>query len=195
MQSKNSNISNLIGLQDFEDINSKIYDYVMEKLYDKIIPKDPDPIDNKILNQCNNFDWIEPKDFIRSNINYVFDSFLPEVISYFKEIERQKSPRQKFIYMTKIFQSITNLIRFSGGKETGADDSLEILNYALIKTKPTYIYSNCLYMNLFLGDKKYKEEGFQLTQLNAACKFLENLCPDNLNGCDWATRSTRSSTK
>ena len=50
-------------------------------------------------------------------------------------------------------------------------------------------------MNLFLGDKKYKEEGFQLTQLNAACKFLENLCPDNLNGCDWATRSTRSSTK
>ena len=195
LQSKNSNISNLIGLQDFEDINSKIYDYVMEKLYDKIIPKDPDPIDNKILNQCNNFDWIEPKDFIRSNINYVFDSFLPEVISYFKEIERQKSPRQKFIYMAKIFQSITNLIRFSGGKETGADDSLEILNYALIKTKPTYIYSNYLYMNLFLGDKKYKEEGFQLTQLNAACKFLENLCPDNLNGCDWATRSTRSSTK
>ena len=86
--------------------------------------------------------------------------------------------------MSKIFQSITNIIRFSGGTEIGADDSLEILNYALIKAKPTNIYSNYLYMNLFIGDKKYKEEGHQLTQLNAACNFIETLSQDKLNRVD-----------
>ena len=193
LQSKNSCIYNLIGHQEFEDISSKIYDYVMEKLYDKIIPKEPDPTDNEIFNQCKAYEFIEPKDLIRSNVNYAFDSFLPEVIQYFKEIEKQKSPRQKFNYMAKIFQSITNIIRFSGGTEIGADDSLEILNYALIKAKPTNIYSAYLYMNLFIGDKKYKEEGHQLTQLNAACSFIETLSQEKLNRVD-IDQLTRSST-
>ena len=194
LQSKNSCISNLIGLQEFEDISSKIYDYVMEKLYDKIIPKEPDSTDNDIFNQCKTFEWIEPKDLIKSNINYAFDSFLPEVIQYFKEIERQKSPRQKFNYMSKIFLSISNIIKFSGGKEIVVDDSLEILNYVLIKAKPTNIYSNYQYMNLFIGDKKYKEEGLQLTQLDAACNFIENLSQDKLNRVDSEQSTTRCST-
>ena len=194
LQSKNSCINNLIGLQEFEDISSKIYDYVMEKLYDKIIPKEPDSTDNDIFNQCKTFEWIEPKDLIKSNINYAFDSFLPEVIQYFKEIERQKSPRQKFNYMSKIFLSISNIIKFSGGKEIVVDDSLEILNYVLIKAKPTNIYSNYQYMNLFIGDKKYKEEGLQLTQLDAACNFIENLSQDKLNRVDSEQSTTRCST-
>ena len=152
----------------------------MEKLYDKIIPKEPDPIDNLIYYQCQVLDWTEPKHFISSKTNYVFDSFLPDAIQYFEEIEKQKSPRKKFIFVKKIFESIYNMVKFSGGGGIGADDSLEILNYALIKSKPTHIFTNCKFLDLFLGTKKYQEEELYLTQLTAACEYVQNITAEKL---------------
>ena len=182
--SKNSSINNLVGSEEFNDISAKIYDYVMEKLYDKIFPREPDPLDNQIFNQCQLLSWTEPKHYIKSKTNLVFDSFLPDVIHYFKEIETQKSPRQKLIYMNKIFQSISNVVKFSGGGQTGVDDIMPILNYAFIKAKPPHMISNCKYMELFIGEKKHKEEGNQLAQLTAICQFAENITPDKLFGMD-----------
>ena len=184
LMSKNSTINNLVGSEEFNDISAKIYDYVMEKLYDKLFPREPDPLDNLIFNQCQLLSWTEPKHYIRSKTNLVFDSFLPDVINYFKEIEAQKSPRQKLIYMNKIFQSISNVVKFSGGGQTGVDDIMPILNYAFIKAKPPHMISNCKYMELFIGEKKHKEEGNQLAQLTAICQFAENITPDKLFGID-----------
>ena len=182
LMSKNSSIYNLVGSEEFNNISGKIYDYVMEKLYDKIFPKEPDPLDNQIFSQCQLLSWTEPKHYIRSKTNYVFDSFLPDVINYFKEIDIQKSPRQKLFYMSKIFQSISNVVKFSGGGATGVDDIMPILNYAFIKAKPPHMSSNCKYMELFIGEKKHREEGSQLAQLTAICKFAENVTADNLYG-------------
>ena len=184
LMSKHSNIYNLVGSEEFNDISAKIYDYVMEKLYDKIFPREPDPLDSQIFNQCQILSWTEPKHYIKTKTNLVFDSFLPDVIHYFKEIETQKSPRQKLIFMNKIFQSISNVVKFSGGGQTGVDDIMPILNYAFIKAKPPHMISNCKYMELFIGEKKLKEEGSQLAQLTAICKFAEKITPDKLFGID-----------
>ena len=194
LMSKNSSINNLIGSEEFNDISAKIYDYVMEKLYDKLYPKQPDPLDNQIFNQCQLLSWTEPKHYIKSKTNLVFDSFLPDVIHYFKEIDKQKSPRQKLIYMNKIFQSISNVVKFSGGDQTGVDDIMPILNYAFIKAKPPHMISNCKYMELFIGDKKNREEGNQLAQLTAICAFAENITPDKLFGMNEETNFKRCST-
>ena len=66
--SKNSSINNLAGSEEFKNISAKIYDYVMEKLYDKIYPKDSDPLDNQVFNQCQLLAWTEPKHYIRAKI-------------------------------------------------------------------------------------------------------------------------------
>ena len=182
LMSKNSCISNLVGSKEFNDISYKIYDYVMEKLHDKIFPRTPDPLDNQIYSQCVQLSWTEPKHYIKSKTNFVFDSFLPDVLNYFKEIDMQKSPRQKFYYMSQIFQSISNVVKFSGGGSTGVDDIMPILNYVFIKAKPQHMSSNCKYMELFIGDKKDKEEGSQLAALTAICKFTENITANQLFG-------------
>ena len=182
LMSENSSVYNLIGTREFGNISIKIYDYVMEKLYDKIFPREPDPSDYKICDQCKQFSWIEPKNFIKSKINFVFDSFLPDVIDYFKEIDTQKSPRKKLLYMSQIFQSISNVVKFSGGGSSGVDDIMPILNYSFIKAKPPHMSSNCKYMELFIGDKKNKEEGNQLAQLKGICNFVENMSIDKLYG-------------
>ena len=182
LMSKNSSVYNLVGTKEFDNISTKIYDYVMEKLHDKIFPREADPSDNKICNQCKEFSWIEPKHLIKSKTNFVFDSFLPDVIDYFKEIDTQKSPRKKLLYMSKIFQSISNVVKFSGGGSTGVDDIMPILNYSFIKAQPPHMSSNYKYMVLFLGEKKNKEEGNQLAQLNGICSFVENMTVNKLYG-------------
>jgi hypothetical protein len=184
LMSKNSSVYNLAGSKEFDNITTKIYDFVMEKLHDKIFPREPDPSDIKIKSQCEEFSWIEPKHLIKSKTNFVFDSFLPDVIEYFKEIDTQKSPRKKLLYMSKIFQSISNMVKFSGGGSTGVDDIMPILNYSFIKAKPPHINSNYKYMALFIGEKKNKEEGNQLVQLSGICNFVENMTINKLYGVD-----------
>ena len=166
---------------EFEIIMDKIYDYVMEKLYEKIYPLEPYTEDNVIFTQCILNSWIEPKHLIKEKNNYLFDSFLPDVINYFEKIDQEKSPRKKLEFMKNIFISIGNVVKFNGeNKELGVDDQLPILNYSFIKAHPFPIYTNCKFMDLFLGSKKYRLEGNYLAQLFTICKFIENLSASDL---------------
>ena len=165
---------------DIEEINNKIYDYVMSKIYDKIFPKTNDN-DDKIFNQSFMLSWAEPKHLIPGKTNYVFDSFLPGVIDYFKSIDKEKSPRKKILYMKEIFKSISKVVKFNGGDEkTGVDDQMPILNYAFIKAQPNRIHSNAKLMELYIGNKGSKEEGNQLMQLIALCNFIIDLSYKNI---------------
>jgi hypothetical protein len=166
---------------EFETILNKIYDYVMEKIYEKIYPSEPFIEDNLIFAQCILVSWVEPQHLIKGRNNYIFDSFLPDVINYFEKIEKEKSPRKKLENMVNIFVSIENVVKFNGdNKDIGVDDQLPILNYAFIKAHPFPMYTNCKYMELFLGSKKYRLEGNYLAQLFTICKFIENLSASDL---------------
>ena len=167
---------------EFQNINNKIYDYVMEKIYEKIYPTFPQENDNIIFRNCILLSWVEPKHFISGKKNYIFDSFLPDVTGFFNKIENEKSPRKKLLYMSKIFISIENVIKFNGdSKDIGVDDQLPILTYAFIKTHPFLIYTNYKFMELFLGEKKNQGEGNQLAQLEAACQFVSEIKYSDLN--------------
>ena len=167
---------------EMQEINDKINDYVMCKIYDKIFPK-TNCQDDKIFNKSVMISWTEPKHFIPGKTNYVFDSFLPGVIDCFKSMDTEKSTRKKILYMNDIFSSISKVVKFNGGDEnTGVDDQMPILNYAFVKAQPNRIYSNIKLLELYLGDMGSKKEGSQLTQLIAACDFIINLRYDNLNG-------------
>ena len=57
---------------------------------------------------------------------------------------------------------------------------MPILNYSFIKAQPERIYSNCRYMDLYIGDKRSKEEGSQLSQLFGICQYVKDLKYDSL---------------
>ena len=167
--------------KEFQDINNKIYDYVMEKIYDKICPTEPEKEDLYIFKKCIELSWAEPKHFMQEKNNYFFESFLPDVINYFKKMEKEKSPRKKLENMNNIFISIINLVKFNGeNKDIGVDDQLPILNYSFIKAKPMKIDSDCKFMKLFIGEKKNREEGNELTQLEGVCIRLNNISSRDL---------------
>ena len=58
---------------------------------------------------------------------------------------------------------------------TGVDDQMPILNYALIKARPLIIYSNCKFMELFLGERRNKQEDSELIQLLSLFDYICNL--------------------
>ena len=167
---------------EIKNISNKIYDYVMNNLHKKLFPKRPESKDLRIYNNCVSLSWTEPKHFIKGKINYVYDTFLPDAMKYFKLIQLEKSPRKKIINLSKIFQSINNFEKFNGcDGRLGVDESIAILNYAFIKSKPFQIYNTCRYIELFIGSKNDKLEGNLLAQLKAINNFVLNITYKDLN--------------
>ena len=139
-------------------MNNKIYDYVMAKISKRIYPKDKHAYDEKILQNVCKLSWIEPQHIIKSKTHFDFDLILPDINNYFDFIRTEKSPRKKLLNLNNIFSSINQLLKFSGVSQFGVDDQIPLLTYCFIKSKPTMIYTDCKFMQLYIGDKKNKGE-------------------------------------
>ena len=158
--------------KNYEEINNKIYDYITEQLYDKLFPKDQLMEDIKVFQNCVKHIWVEYSNLINKNNNYIFDDYLPDSINYFKQFEKEKSPRKKLLCLQAIFNCIYNLAIFNGDELEGADDEIPLLNYTLIQSKPERMYSNSKYTELFLGDKASGREGSQLFKIIGICEKM-----------------------
>ena len=165
----------IVNQKTFNDIKIKIYDYVMEKIYDKIFPNEPGKEDLQIFQNCDKCSWVELRHFVKGKNDYILENFLPDTIKNFEQINKEKSPRKKLMCVNKIFRCIFNLAQLNGDMIDGTDDSLPILNYAFIKANPFLIYSNCRFMKLFLGEKKNKADGHQLSQLIGICMQISEI--------------------
>ena len=180
-----SNLHNMklwSGEEEFINVNNKIYDFVTEKVYDKIYPLVPSSRDVDIYNNCVKLSWTEPKHYIKAKRNYIFDSFLPDIIHDFNQIDIQKSTRKKIYYMKDIFNFINKVEQFNGedGNNIGIEEQVSILNYAFIKAQPNNIDTNCNYIELFID--KDGEEDSLLTQLRVICNFAYDIKYDSLIG-------------
>ena len=172
IQNHLKNKLNITDVKEFTDINDKITDYIMEKLYDKIFPKRSNEMDEKIFKNCEKLSWVEPKHFISGKNNYVYNSFLPELTNYLMRIIKEKSVRKKIINTKSIFKCMDNLGKFNGEGKFGIDDQMKILNYVLIKAKPSRMYANCQFMELFIGKNNEGIEGQNLAELKAICEHV-----------------------
>ena len=176
----NLKMKNIENEKNLEDIYNKIYDYIMEKLYYKLYPKEPDIADNIIFQNCFKHYWIELENLIKEKKNYIFDNYLPDTIKYFEQFAKEKSPRKKLLCIKEIFNCLYNLGKFNEDKVQGADDEIPLLNYAFIKSKPIRIYSNCRYTELFMGKGKSGIEGSQLAKIFGVCEQMRIISYKNL---------------
>jgi hypothetical protein len=160
--------------ENFDDsIMEKISDYIMSKIYNKIYPNEPYGEDTKIYQQSIRLSWVQLNNLARMKMNFVYGSFFTDVSKYINLIDSEKSPNKKFVYLSEIFNSIKFLLKFNGGlKDFGVDDQMPLLNYAILKTTPLRIYSNAKFMELYIGERKNKIEGNQLTQLLSICEHI-----------------------
>lgn len=176
-------------------IIQKIYDYIMEQLYIKLFPIEPDDIDNMIYLNCKKVSWIQPEHLFKIENDFMFENFISDITELFEKIQKEKCPRKKFIYLEEIFQCINNLNIFNGLKTDGIDGELPVLHFGMIKAKPQKINSNCEFLKLFLGDKKGKGEESHLTQIlliSTQVSKLTNKCFINVSEHEFQEKSKQN---
>ena len=167
--------------KDLNTINNKIYDYVMSKINHKIFPKDKHIIDDQILQKSCQLSWIEPQNVINSKTQFDFELVLPDIINYFNLIRTEKSPRKKLVNLDNIFSSINRLLIFSSdATKIGVDDQMPLLTYCFVKARPFLIYTDCKFMQLYIGEKKNKGEDNQLTQMITICDYIKQVSARSL---------------
>ena len=170
----------------------KIENYVMNKLYNKIYPPEPDNLDKNIFKKTENLSWIEPNLIIKKD--YIFDIMLPDILNEFKQINIERTPYKKLECIYNIFNYIESLVKFNEGedKEIGADEIGPVLNYVLIKAHPFRIHTDIIFIKLFVDINnndynlvniesmyeeiiKYSGKEFNLTQEEFKQKCLKSL--------------------
>ena len=167
--------------KEIDIIFNKVYDYVMSKIYQKIYPLEPDPMDLSLTKKTQIFSWIEPKNLIKDNYNYNFELVLPDITKYFNLIDIEKSPRKKILNMNNIFEAINSLLQFSQNSTViGVDNQMPLLNYIFIKAKPKRMLTNYEFMELYIGEKIQKNEGNYMAQLKSIMDFTFGLTPNQL---------------
>ena len=154
------------------NMNEKINDFVMEKLFEKIYPHNISDEDEKIFEMTEKLKDKEPGFFIKTKKAQAFESFLPDLTGYLMQIEKEKSIRKKILNLKSIFECMNNLSAFNGGEKFDLDTQVSILTYVLVKAQPRNIYTNYLYMELFIGDKREQIEGQNLMELKLVCEHL-----------------------
>ena len=126
--------------------------------------------------------WIEPKHFIKEKSDYIFETFLPEVIQNFNSIENEISPRKKIEYINSVFESISKVVAFNGGdKALGVEDEFPILSYCFLKAQLKKIYSNLKFIQIYRNSLNEKGRENQLIQLIAVCDFIKNIKYENMS--------------
>ena len=155
-------------------VYDKIYDYIMERLNDKLFPKDPSSKDIIIFQNCYKHVWISLSNLIKEN-NYILEDFLFDSFIWFTKFENEKSPRKKLLCIKEIFGYIYKFAEINGIKEVGTDEEMTLLLYILIKSRLQRIFSNCKYTELFIDENKYGLEKSEMLKVILACQKIESI--------------------
>ena len=163
IKSNNKNIQNEFK-DNMNQIKEIIFDFVMDRIYDKIFPSEVNKVDNKILQNSIKLSSVKPNYFLGDKKQYVFGNFINNYNYYLKQLASEKSIRKKLINLDQIMNNISFFFKFNDKniKDIGVDDIIPLLTFAMIKAQPSNISSNINYMkmysklgNFFVGDNKF----------------------------------------
>ena len=174
--------------EELEKIIIKIKDYIIEKLYEKIFPKNSDFLDNKIYLNSLKLSWTEPRHFLKEEIigkniaNFDFKRFISELKILMKNIEKEKVPWKKIELIYYILEIMDKCFMNKNKVSYGQDFFKNLLIYAIVKIQPSWLHSNCLYIRTFIECHKNKTGESIFEILSEACNFFEEITHKNLLG-------------
>ena len=176
---KNENIQNENHMNKIKEI---IFDFVMDKIYDKIFPLELNRKDNKIYQNSIRLSWVKPCHFLGNKKQYVFGSFLNDFNYYFKLLLSEKSTRKKLINLDKIIDNISFFYKFNDNNDIGVDNIISILTFAIIKEHPLCVDSNIKYMKIYSKLGNFFKEGNKFEEFEGAAEIIANIKYSYLKG-------------
>ena len=150
--------------------HEKIKNYIMNKIYERIYPPEPNERDKELYQKATKLSWVEPLAIIGKD--YIFDSMLPDILNEFEQINIVSTPYKKFNCIKIILNYIESLIKLNKGedKEIEPDELFATLNYAFIKAHPFRMSTDIEFIKVFLKDKEKND--ISLTNFDSMCEFI-----------------------
>ena len=180
---KKEKIIKRFSKEDVDSIVIELENYILFKLYDKLYPTKSSKDDIRFYKKCCRLNFIKPNNLITDK-NIVNEKLWNTSMNYINEMNYKYTPAEKIKSISKSFAILQNSITFcSGKKELGVDDTIKPLIYILIKSKPTNIFNNYNYCQLFLNsDLAKKEYGILLTQIYMIMRIIKDMKYNELIG-------------
>ena len=178
-QTKNIKYESKDNMNQIKEI---IFDFVMNKIYDKIYPVELSGKDTLIYQNSIRLSWVKPCHFLGDKKQYVLGSFINDINFYFKQIISEKSTRKKLSNLDQIINNISFFYKFNDKKDIGLDDILPVLTFAMIKAHPSFLDSNIKYMKLYSKLGEFFKEGSKFEQFEAAMELIIQIKYSDLKG-------------
>lgn len=175
---------NICSEEEYDNIyDLKIINFIMNKLYKKIYPKELEYDDSRFFEKTMHLSWVEPSMIIKGDTTLdALDNILPDILLEFKNLNSANSPYTKFACIKKIFELIGKIVKVNddgegGSKDIGAEDITPYLNFVLIRACPVKIFSDIKFVKFFLKDEGKMEYDFLNVEI--MCKnILESTYKD-----------------
>ena len=180
---KQEKIIKRFSKDEIEPILIELENQILFKLYDKLYPLKATKLDNSFYKKCCRLSFIKPDNIITDK-NIYNERLWQFSMDYLDEINKKYTPQDKLKVVLKSFNILQNSITFSSGKkELGVDDTIKPFIYILIKAKPTTIFTNYNYCQLFLNDNLCKTQyGILLSQLGMIMNIIKDMKYNDLIG-------------
>lgn len=165
---------------------SKLYDYLMNYLYDPIYKYLPSQQDKELSIKINKLSWTKLNNFVVVNAN-LYECEIQRIVDCFNNLENTKIPSEKYFCFKEIIEISKNIpchekINYLN-KKLGKEILLNpIILYGLIKSKPKKIISDIRYVNCFIQEKNTEIEDYFNTQLPSYISYIQELNHKNLYG-------------
>ena len=164
----------IVSKDDFEIVKEKLFDFILNKLYDKLYPLKSSERDECIYRTSLKLSWIEAKHIIKNEKNYNHsDLFIKDIKHLFMKFDKEKSPLKKIRVLMDIMTNIENIPCITLGKKLDVDEKIEFLIYIFSKVHPKRMDSDIKYMKLFMFEKTGKEE-INLSIFESICDIYNN---------------------
>ena len=178
-QTKNIKYESKDNMNQIKEI---IFDFVMNKIYDKIYPVELSGKDTLIYQNSIRLSWVKPCHFLGDKKQYVLGSFINDINYYFKLLSSEKSTRKKLINLDQIIHNISFFYNFNDKQEIGVDDILPVLTFAMIKAHPYSLDSNLRYMKMYSKLGNFFNKGNKFEQFEAAIELIIGIKYSDLKG-------------
>ena len=166
-----------------ENIIFEFENYILIQLYDKLFPFQETTQDVFFYRKCQRLSFLKPENIKGMQITLEDDKW-EKAIKVLKEVDEKFSPIDKIECVANSVKILQDAINFNTGKGSlGVDDCIQPLVYAMLKSCPKNIISNCNYCNLYLNEELQKKGlGASLAQFNLIINIIKGMKHDELVG-------------
>ena len=180
---KNEKIISKFSAEEYLSICYELENYILFRLYEKIFPTIESSKDLFIYKKCKRLSFIKPENYLKDK-KKINESLLKTAIDYINDMDKKYTPVDKIQTFGKAFRILQSFLSFSSGKtEFGIDDTLPLLIYVILKSKPKMINTNFNYCKYYINPELDKKQyGILLMQIGMVIKIITEMKHTDLIG-------------